>query len=219
LSSSGGDPAFGAVLSSVLEELLLLELLLELLESEPGIGGAEPGNGCSSAADGRCSCAAGASGGGGDEVPGIGGAGVSPGKGNFWAADGSFSGAGAQGVEALSSFPVFFVSAGADGAVFSFASVLQGGPACVCAGACIAATSRTVERIAVMENGLTMLWLDYSFSLSDCAQCFDSHKRQFVIVDFAAGGLARRVVSVSEFLHLTRKFHSFWTISSCFQDL
>jgi hypothetical protein len=169
-------------LSSVLDELLLLELLLELLESAPDIGGAEPGNGCSSAADGRCPCAAGASGGGDGGVPGIGGGGASPGKGNFWAADGSFSGAGVQGVEALSSFSVFFeddVSAEADGAVFPFASVvLQGGPACVCAaGACIAAASRTVERMGAMENGLTMFWLDYSFQFSDCAQCFDSHKR------------------------------------------
>ena len=79
--------------------LELLELLLELGESEPGsAGGASEGNGCSSAADFLEEAGAGASGESSD------GAGLpgSPGKGNCSAVDGGFVSAG--GVQGLSVF-------------------------------------------------------------------------------------------------------------------
>jgi len=65
--SSRAEPsplgAGGSAGSSALEELLLLELLeLELLDAEPGIGGAEPGNGNWSPAEECLPAGAGASG-------------------------------------------------------------------------------------------------------------------------------------------------------------
>ena len=77
----------------------LLELLLELGESEPGsAGGASDGNGCSSAADFRDEAGAGAS---GESADGAAGLLVSPGKGNCSALDGCFvSGGGVQGLSA-----------------------------------------------------------------------------------------------------------------------
>jgi len=100
LSSSGGsfDEAAGLG-SSALE--LDEELELELLDSEPGIGGADPGNGYLSAADGCFG--RGASGTAGESLPGIGG-GASPGNGNRWETEGSFC-VGAQGSDGLSFVP------------------------------------------------------------------------------------------------------------------
>jgi len=85
--SSSGDPFDGAAAlgSSALE--LDEELELELLDSESGIGGADPGNGYLSAAGGCFG--RGASGTAGGALPGIGG-GASPGNGNRWEAEGSF---------------------------------------------------------------------------------------------------------------------------------
>jgi hypothetical protein len=77
----------------LLESLLeLLELLLELEESDPGsAGGASLGKGCSSAADFCEAAGTGASGESLDEAAGSLG---SPGKGNCSAVDGCFVSAG-----------------------------------------------------------------------------------------------------------------------------
>jgi len=111
--SSSGDPAapeglsLGSSALGGLSLLELLELLELLLESEPGIGGAEPGNGCWSAADGRLAAGAGASGALEEDPEGIGAAG-SPGNGNRSEADGSFEVAGEHGVFDDVPFPSSF---------------------------------------------------------------------------------------------------------------
>jgi hypothetical protein len=82
----------------VLEEELPLELLELLLELElsPGIGGAEPGNGYLSAADGALAGASCFSGAFGADCPCI-GAEDSPGNGKRSAAGGVAGGAASQG--------------------------------------------------------------------------------------------------------------------------
>jgi hypothetical protein len=166
-------------------EELLLELSLELLEllesllpdSEPGIGGAEPGKGCSSAAGGRWPEGAGASG-VDEEEPGSGGAGASPGKGNRSDVEGSLVSGAVQGV-GLGLLAFFF---GADPSSPAVVCGQGGGAAeefCVCrAGAAPGIAARATVTIKRMKNRLTIFSLDYSFRLRAARHNgFDSHKR------------------------------------------
>jgi hypothetical protein len=112
--SSRGDPAapgkglsLGSPALDGLSLLELLELLELLLESEPGMGGAEPGNGNWSSAFGFLVAGAGASGALDDEPEGVAAAG-SPGNGNRSDVDGSFEVVDEQGLFADVPFPSSF---------------------------------------------------------------------------------------------------------------
>ena len=177
-------PLSGAELSFGFEELLLelsLELLLELLESllpesEPGIRGAEPGKGCSSAADGRWAEGAGASG-VDEEEPGSGGGGVSPGKGNRSDVEGSLAAGAGQGVVWLGLSVFFFTDDPSSPAAVGGHG--GAGEFCACkAGATVGIPTRATARSKRIGNRLTIFSLDYSFRLRAARHNgFDSHKR------------------------------------------